>query len=225
MALGIPQNFRQVLIISTEPNTPHFETSLEIAVRLAKDGRTVHHQYLYPPYHEFLNQPNRRQVRRWVSGGQRRAEGCVGANLSVGWQDASSVSVRMPTSATLEDADRWCGFRDLSNAVRSSISGRLSSLCFDETENRALIAEAIASGISVYEATRDLIRKMNPDLVIFFNGRFVNSRAVWRACETEGVAWASHERGGQDNRFFLEVGMTPHDHRGFQRLADHRPHR
>lgn len=217
--MNISDDYQRVLVISTEPNSPHFETSLEIAANLAIDGRDVHHEYVYAPYHEFLKAPNKNNIKRWVTTGQKIAQRTAGINLSIGWQYLNHSPQESLPLATLADFGSWKEFHDLGDAVRSSASSRFGSLCIDEAGHKVEISQMITSGVLVYEASLNLLEEMTPDLVVFFNGRFVNSRAVWRASEALKIHWASHERGGQDGRYFFDIQTTVHNMATFRAMA------
>lgn len=215
---------QRVLIVATDVSTPHLETSLEIALRLARDEHDVHFLFLVAPYLEFvpLAYSTRQVVKRVENAVRLARSGAKGAFRS----DIVHLAQEHPEvdRDTFRSTIEWVANFDLEDSVRSSAMTRFGSCSFGDPSFSAELQTMRWSGALVYDHLVRELTQTDTDLVVFFNGRFVNSRAVWRAAEICGVAWASHERGGQDDRFYFEVGATVHDQchlasRASERLA------
>lgn len=199
-SLRIPEELDRILILASEPNTPHFETSLDMAMILASEGREVHFRYILTEHHEFFDvQPSKSTLLKWVRKGLDTAIRCEPRIKSIDIVTARDLSC---DPSLLHSA-----FFDINDAIQSSQTSRRHPGKFG-THADAFLQR---SGQAVFCTSVTLIQQIQPDLVIFFNGRFVHSRAVWRAAESQGIAWASHERGGSDFLFRLEIGATAHD--------------
>ncbi len=99
---------------------------------------------------------------------------------------------------------------EVGQAVCSSLVSNFRNSQPDLDENHETIQNMILSAIQVYEFTKIIIEKHNPDTVYLFNGRFCNHRAAMRAALDLGKEVLIHERGA--SRFHYDVQpFMPHD--------------
>jgi hypothetical protein len=69
----------------------------------------------------------------------------------------------------------------------------------------------IRAGYMVYEGMKKVFRSIHIDKVYLFNGRFASLRALMRLCQKEGVAFATHERAGLLEKYWIIENSIPHD--------------
>ena len=81
---------------------------------------------------------------------------------------------------------------------------------FDPLKDNGELRRDIISGIMVYSGLQQIVRKIKPQKVVFFNGRFPIVRAMLRLCKQEGIDYQIHERCGDVTQYWLINNSTPH---------------
>ena len=81
--------------------------------------------------------------------------------------------------------------------------------------NDSVVAERVRMTLSessrVYHGMRSRLSGGEFQLVYVFNGRLAITRAVVRACEAEGIAYRTHERGCDHDHYQLYENRLPHE--------------
>ena len=99
---------------------------------------------------------------------------------------------------------------DIGYAALSS----LVSVCRDPepdlNRHADLLNRFISAAFSVWSAMLHHISACQPDRVYVFNGRFAAMRAVFRACQREGIECFMHERGCDKDHYDLLENHLPH---------------
>ena len=76
---------------------------------------------------------------------------------------------------------------------------------------RKLVFKEVNNAWFVYSFFKKNLVDIQPDLVYLFNGRFSSILPAINACEEMGIRYATHERGGVNNKYYLAFNTTPHD--------------
>ncbi len=100
---------------------------------------------------------------------------------------------------------------DVGSAVASTIVSRYINATPDLKMDENLVRRLVYTFLAQYIMARKLIRANSPGRVYLFNGRYAVMRAILRACESEGVSYAVHDRGSSLGRYMLYEDCLPHD--------------
>jgi hypothetical protein len=105
---------------------------------------------------------------------------------------------------------------DIGSAVASSII----SIYRDPNPSldSALVERFIITCMGVYFSMKNYLKKNPTDVVYAFNGRFSETRAVLRACNSLNVKCLLHERGHSKHHYSLFENTTIHDLRNTERV-------
>jgi len=82
---------------------------------------------------------------------------------------------------------------------------------FDTVKHQKLVFKEVNNAHFVYSFFKKNLGDIQPDLVYLFNGRFSTILPAINACEEMGIRYATHERGGVNNKYYLAFNTTPHD--------------
>lgn len=80
----------------------------------------------------------------------------------------------------------------------------------DVADHQDFIYRGLLTGGYLYETFQLILDKIQPDLVILFNGRFIENRPLLRVCQERKINYATHERGGKINNFLFRINSIPH---------------
>jgi len=81
----------------------------------------------------------------------------------------------------------------------------------DTIANKEHVSRILTNTITIYSGMLEILKKISPDLVYIFNGRFGQPGAVIFACEKLGINYITHERAGVLEKYWLREGNIPHD--------------
>ena len=208
---------KKILIIEFNNHTPHLETSFEIAKQHLDEGDQVH--YVFGghdvPYQHGLAL---KRIPIKLFKAECLPEEIVSKLIqSERFHYLSNIDFKPFTNNFKEN------FESIDELMEFKISGCeaglsvASTIIFDlKASNPALekqqerINLMLSSALAVYDHTLKLLEDIKPDLVFFFNGRFINYRSVMNACQITNTAFMIHERGANINRFTVRPYM-PHD--------------
>ncbi|MBK9224506.1 MAG: hypothetical protein IPO23_07495 [Flavobacterium sp.] len=76
--------------------------------------------------------------------------------------------------------------------------------------HKDFINRGLLTGAYLYEVFQLILNQIQPDLVILFNGRFIENRPLLRVCQQKKIDFATHERGGKLNTFLFRINSIPH---------------
>jgi hypothetical protein len=76
---------------------------------------------------------------------------------------------------------------------------------------RKLVFTEVNNAYFVYLFFKKNLVGIQPEMVYLFNGRFSTILPAINACEEMGIRYATHERGGVNNKYYLAFNTTPHD--------------
>jgi hypothetical protein len=100
---------------------------------------------------------------------------------------------------------------DVGFAAVSSIVSFYRNPYLDLKPIEKKIEELIFNGIGLYEFFIESLKNEKPNLVFIFNGRFLYTRALLRACESLGIRYYTHDRGSTFNKYMLYENCLPHN--------------
>ncbi|HBS47703.1 TPA: hypothetical protein DEO28_05065 [Candidatus Dependentiae bacterium] len=82
---------------------------------------------------------------------------------------------------------------NLGFGVASYMISLLREINFDTIEQKDTIYSICKSAVLIYESTLNLLKKIKPDLVYIWNGRFFDSWAALSACKSLGISFRLFE--------------------------------
>ena len=78
-------------------------------------------------------------------------------------------------------------------------------------KHRKQVYKEVNTAYFVYLFFKENLAEIKPDFVYLFNGRFSTILPAINACEEMGIHYATHERGGVNNKYYLVFNTTPHN--------------
>ena len=100
---------------------------------------------------------------------------------------------------------------DIGYAVLSSLISMLREPEPDLQEHKDLLAALLWSSAMIYLVSRRIVRQLQPDKAIAYNGRYGPLRAFFRACQHERRDCFLHERGSSPDHYMLFKNSLPHN--------------
>lgn len=99
---------------------------------------------------------------------------------------------------------------DLGLATVSSLVSHTRDHEPDLSKHDDFVQRGLVTGAYLYEVFDRVVKKVNPDLVVLFNGRFIENRPLLRTCQKLNIDFATHEKGGKLNTFLFRMNSIPH---------------
>jgi hypothetical protein len=209
-----------ILIFDTWLNTPHTETSLEIAEFHQKRGDNVFHVHIgaslpFKDYHE--------------QGlyGYSRAKNKINnikriPDKSYFFSDKLLISKKyypLPPFSSLESLRAYTkdGI-DIGMALASSLITQTKDLNPSVTQFHSLLSRMHTSGNLALESFKAWCLKVNPDVVYLCNGRTILNRPILRYCHQKEIDVRIHERGCNLYHYEVTKGTYRHDRNTFYSL-------
>jgi len=72
------------------------------------------------------------------------------------------------------------------------------------------VQRGLVTGAYLFDVFDMMLKEIKPDLVVFFNGRFIENRPLLRTCQKMNIDFATHEKGGKLNTFLFRMNSIPH---------------
>lgn len=210
----------KILIQNSYPATPHFETELELALKYLNEGHEV---FLLPGTSKFkfcyfnpLNSWYRHKLAQSIfkKGIEiLRIKTSNPQNLNIlEYPEIDTSNVLYPNITSIEELKKFKYKNlDFGLAIASSLISYKREHKLNVKQNEDLIRNAFYTTVFVYESCRLILEDLNPDLVILFNGRFVENRPLIRICQQLNVRFLTHERAGVLGRYLIRENSVPHD--------------
>ena len=224
---------KQVLIVEVWNASPHLETGLEIALRLASKGCKIVYMHIgeYLPCVEYFNAFGGSLKEKLLGYKASQNKGiailkgaCAKLKLNVRIAKPSSITYKceacLPISAlqSFQSLSEYSP-RDspkLGISVASSLASLLGSSLITPSEHSELCNNLAASYMRSHAITSEAIKKYKPEALIVFNGRFACVKGIAIAAVQSGVDVFYHERGSSKDRFTL-YPFQPHDRIALQK--------
>lgn len=214
-----------ILIQSSFHPTPHLETEMEIAERLLAQNNTIYWLVCKKDFKVCFNNPTHDKwicnvcISREKKGIQEVKKNAKNpenliiieySNYLKFEEYVSKQNLKLDFKSIQELKSYSYNDYDLGMATASSLVSftRDHEPKLDNHQN--FIADGIKTGAYLFETFNTITKSINPDLVIFFNGRFVENRPLLRTCQQNNIKYATHERGGKLNTFLFRENSIPH---------------
>lgn len=195
--------------------TPHIETEMEIATDLINEGHDVYFVQCQGELHFCnINFTRAEWICRDCRSRQKNSFDILGLQPDkiLYFKDVALdekiipekfVSIEELKAFTYEGSDIGMG-------VASSLISAYRDHRMDTEKFIKSIREGIWTSMYVHENAKKMLDELKPDLVIFFNGRYLEIRPMMRLCEERGIHFQTHERGGTIEKYILCDNSTPH---------------
>jgi hypothetical protein len=197
--------------------TPHFETDLEIISRNIEQGNEI-----------FVIVCNG-EMPTCLNNTEHSLEGCIACKsivkrglkaAGVLHQNILHLPRKQPSYRVIQR--RVNDIKELKDFKIEGVdigAAAASTLFFTHDKEHKLDTKVFAYdvyrelklGWYIYTFFFELVKRMKPDVVYIFNGRFSAPRMMMRVCEKLGVTFYTHERAGLMNRFWIRKNTLPHD--------------
>ena len=217
---------KTILLQTTYQPTPHLETELEIMEQLLAQGNTIYWVickgdfkvcFLNPNHEKKICLSCNSRVKNGYELLKRNVENHK--NLHVLEYKSFLRDYDFKTNNSINDLT-FSNIKDLksyyykSYDLGLSISSSLVSFTRDHEPDLNLykdfIKKGLFTGAYLYETFQLILNKLEPDLVILFNGRFIENRPLLRVCQERKIDYATHERGGKLNSYLFRFNSIPH---------------
>jgi len=203
------------LIYNCSYVTPHLETEMEIALKAQQEGHEIFFFRCQSELKTCFVNPEHKVSACFVC--RSKTHNAIKA-LDLPADHVFSFSQFKITGLndeyTFPSISKLKEFKykgsDIGFAVASSIISRFRDHQLDTIKYKDEIQKSIVSAIMVHDVGEQLLDKVQPDVVIMFNGRFLEYRPFMRLCEKRDIDFYTHERGGKIDRYMLRKNSTPH---------------
>lgn len=195
--------------------TPHIETEMEIAADLVKEGHDVYFVQCRGELHFCnINFTHAEWICRDCRSRQENSFNILGLppEKILYFSDVAPDEKIIPEKFASIDELKAFTYEgsDIGMGVVSSFVSAYRDHRLDTEAFRKDIREGIWTSLYVHENAKKMLDELKPDLVIFFNGRYLEIRPMMRLCEERGIHFQTHERGGTIEKYILCDNSTPH---------------
>ena len=226
-----PQN---ILILETWNLTPHLETSLEIAIRLAQSGHNI--SYL----HIGDNLPNAELQSSRGSGfcqyilGYYRSPQARACRFLRDYAKRKSLSISVLKCPRLRPFRRykfsrkslyslntlkpleWRNSNQFGISIASTLASNIRDSSIYPLNHRRLVRQIADAYQRSFLIAQQVLAAGSYSSVVVFNGRMSSSKGIVAACSGSAVEVYFHERGSTANKFLLNNYQT-HNFSALQR--------
>lgn len=216
---------KTILVQTTYHPAPHLETEMEIVEHLLKQGNKVYWLVCNADFKACFNNPEHKKmdckvcysrVNTGIDYLKKKVENAH--NLHVVRYDSylkqSDFKKNFTPKTDFTDVSELKAYRyknyDSGMATASSLVSFTRNHEPYVTDHKDFIARGLYTGAYLYEAFQTITEAIQPDLVVLFNGRFIENRPVLRVCQEKKIDYATHERGGKIDSFLFRVNSIPH---------------
>ncbi len=212
----------KIVFIGVKPNSPHFETQLELMLEHAAKGDELVYFHCDRAIPYCDSNPNNDQVfcHACVVKRRRGLEIIQFSGKIIPFSALFSAEhhprrMPLPMLAGITDISEMKPLMfdtyDYGESVMSSVYSMLKT-CYPRMQQaEPLMRHATSTTLALYVATRRLLQQERPGLAYFFNGRSATSRCFLRACQAEEVPFMVHERGSRIESYSLWPNTIPHN--------------
>ena len=122
------------------------------------------------------------------------------------------VDLDLPVFSTMEELKNFKIYgMDAGMAVASSLISMVREPKIDVTQYRSFVEKNLVMSVAIYNAARQHLENIKPDIFYLFNGRYVPLRPALRAAQDMEINTYVHERAGVLNKYSLTENTYPHD--------------
>lgn len=218
---------KTILLQTSNHPTPHLEAELEIMQRLLEQGNTIHWIICNRNFETCFHNPEHKLMHckvchsRVMNGADVLKESVQShKNLHIlNYEQFMSLDEFKAKTGFQADfnfetiqelkANQYKSY-DNGMATMSSLVSYTKDHLPDLKQYKKFIDRGLTTGAYLYDLFHLVLDEIKPDLVILFNGRFVENRPLLRVCEHRNIDYATHERGGKMKNFLFRVNSIPH---------------
>lgn len=203
----------KLLVFSLYPETPHFETELEIIQKSLDNGDQVTIAFcenglkscLYNPSHNLLVcevcKSKRKNGFSMLSGSYEL--------VSFKMKDIDEFKeLKIKSLKELKEVS-FEGIQ-VGRGVASTLISRYREYDIDVDSIKDEIVKELNMAVGILFEARNLISSLNPDKVLLFNGRFSSYFPILQFCEKNDYKYLIHERGGNFGTYMFRENAMPH---------------
>lgn len=216
---------QKIIVQSSYYPTPHLETELEIMEQLLAQGNTIYWLICKGDFMACYENPNHyNSVCKLCNSRVLNSYGFLKKTnpdsdriIKINYSDFITVK---DFQAIYQEVYVYQNIQDLKkikyhsyDSGMATASSLVSSTRNHEPnlqEHQDYIQRGLFTGAYLYEVFQKIVHNIKPDLVVFFNGRFIENRPLLRVCQQNNIRYATHERGGKLNRFLFRMNSIPH---------------
>ena len=217
---------KTILVQTTYHPAPHLEIELEIMERLLNQGNTIYWIICQGDFQVCFNNPEHKVMDCKVCFSR------VNNGLNVlkkGIENHKNLHVLKYNQFFKLDEFKKNDFKQDFNFLNikdlkayhyksydSGMATASSLVSFTRNHepqiknHKDFVSRGLLTGAYLYETFQLILDKIKPDLVVLFNGRFVENRPLLRVCQERKVNYATHERGGKINNLLFRINSIPH---------------
>lgn len=205
----------KVLFFNGMNITPHIETEMEIATDLIKEGHDVYFVQCRGELRTCcINFTRAEWICRDCRSRQKNSFDILGLPPEKVLYFEEAVVDESLIPEMFPSMDEVKGFTykgsDIGMGVASSLISSYRDHRLDTEKFKKEIRDGIWTAMYVHENAKRMLDELQPDMVIFFNGRYLEIRPMMRLCEERGIHFQTHERGGTIEKYILCDNSTPH---------------
>ncbi|EKT3956846.1 hypothetical protein NTJ28_000811 [Flavobacterium psychrophilum] len=212
-----------ILVQTTYQPAPHLETELEIMVQLLAQGNTIYWMICNGDFKVCFHNPKHDKktclschcrVKNGYESLKKNVENYKNLHLldykSFLKIDDFNFNNNLIFSSIKDLKSYYYKSYDLGLSISSSLVSFTRDHEPDLKLHDSFIKNGLYTGAFLYDTFQLVLQQIKPDLVILFNGRFIENRPLLRVCQENKVAYATHERGGKLNSYLFRFNSIPH---------------
>lgn len=217
---------KKILIQTSNHSSPHLETEMEIIERLLDNNNEIFwiqcesdfQTCFYNPLHEKMHcKVCYSRVKNGNETINQHNKNIKNLHI-LKYKDLLSIDYykndKTLNSSSFKSVNDLKRFKfknyDLGMATLSSLVSFTRNHIPDLVENSKFINNGLVTGAYLFDLFEKLLNQHKFDLVVLFNGRFIENRPLLRACQFNNIDFATHEKGGKLNTFLFRVNSIPH---------------
>ncbi len=217
---------KTILLQTTYQPTPHLETELEIMERLLQNGNVVFWVICQGDFQTCFHNPKHKEMDCMVCHSRVKSGYTVLKKNVINHRNLHVLKYneflklkdfqqsKFSSKFTFNDLKDLKSYHyksyDCGLATASSLVSFTRNHEPNLSEHYDFINRGLLTGAYLFETFQLIVDKINPDLVILFNGRFIENRPLLRVCQQRNINYATHERGGKINNFLFRINSIPH---------------
>ncbi len=217
---------RTILVQTTYHPAPHLETEMEIMERLLAQGNSIYWIICKSDFQNCFNNPEHKKidcqvcfsrVKSGLNELKNSAENHKNLHV-IKYSDFLNIDEfkrkKFPNNLNFSSSKELKSYKyktyDSGMATASSLVSFTRDHEPDLTNHKDFIYRGLLTGAYLYETFQLVLDKIKPDLVVLFNGRFIENRPLLRVCQERKIDYATHERGGKIDDFLFRINSIPH---------------
>ncbi|SMG23456.1 Capsule polysaccharide biosynthesis protein [Marivirga sericea] len=204
----------KILLFSIYPETPHFETELELLQLYSDRGSDLNIAFCDKSIETCLFNPNhnnllcniciskRKEGLKLIGGSEPNIIPIAPINSknSINYKFSSIEELKSITENNI----------NIGKGVASSVISRYREPKINLGTRKDEINKELNNTKHLLNECKRIIEATLPDLIIIFNGRFASYHPIVEYCKTTQLDFLIHERGGNFGTYMARINETPH---------------